>query len=163
MCSFANPPLKPMHYEKCNRFGHHSSCPFPTQVFSTLLALPSPNHILGMFALANFFVQEEGLTPCIMRAQPFCFIGPHFLANKKFLIHRIHKLEHFELECQSNITSFQTQRCIRQSSPQTFFEVCGSLFNELPHFFTNSTIFSTIVIRNNGTVKIHIDMILVPI
>jgi hypothetical protein len=119
--------------------------------------------MLGMFTLANFFVQEEGLTPCIMRAQSLCFIVLHFLANLEFLIHRIHELEQFELECQSNITTFQTHRCIPQSSPQTFFEVCGSPFNESPQFFTKSTIFSTIVIRNNGAVKIHFDMILVPI
>jgi hypothetical protein len=66
-----------------------------------------------MFILANVFIQDEGLAPCIMRAQPFCLIGPFiFNVNLEFLIHGFYELEHFELECRSNITTFQAQRCI---------------------------------------------------
>jgi hypothetical protein len=84
---------------------------FQHNVF-TLLTLPSPDKIPGIFTLANFFVQEEGLAHGIMRAPPFYLIGPHFLANLEFLTHRIHELKHFDLECQSNITLFQAHGCI---------------------------------------------------
>jgi hypothetical protein len=52
-------------------FGYYTNYQIPTQILFTLRALPNPDKILGMFTLANFFIQEEGLAPCIMRAPPF--------------------------------------------------------------------------------------------
>jgi hypothetical protein len=122
LCILASPPLKQMVYHKGNRFENLVVPLGPLDIivvvhfqhnfFFTLLSLPNSDKILGMLILANFFVQEEGLAPCIMRAPPFCLLGPHFLADLEFLIHKIHELEHFELECQSNITTFQAHGCI---------------------------------------------------
>jgi hypothetical protein len=115
-----------------------------------------------MCTLDNFFIQEEDLAPCIMRAQPFCLIGPHFLANLEFLIHRIYELEHSELDVHPTSQLSKLIGAFGNLAPK-LFEVCESPFNGLPHFLTKSTMFPTIVITNNGAVKIHFDMILVPI
>jgi hypothetical protein len=59
----------------------------------TFFALLNREKILGMLILANFFVEDEGLAPCIMRNSIILsYQNPQFLATLEFFIHGVHEL-----------------------------------------------------------------------
>ena len=66
---FARPPLKRMVFQKCHHYGDLIVFFWPLDIVIiaisnknplTFLDLPSPEHVLGIFTLAKFFVEEEG-------------------------------------------------------------------------------------------------------
>ena len=94
-------------------------CPFPTHIFVfPLFALPNLNKVLGIFTLANFFLKKKAYHLPYEELHNFGLSGPLVFPMFVFLIHEINDLKHFELEFQSNITTFQTPRQLGNLIPE---------------------------------------------
>ena len=135
-------------------FQDHGSCPFP--ILHSLFWLAKSREDTWYIYLGQLFCSKTRPTTLYYEdLDEFVLAGLHFFAKFDLLIYKIHELKHFMFGILIQHYHFPKL--------QFRFEVCKGHFKGILYFLIEFTIISTIAIRINNAVKIHLHMILVSI